>query len=235
MAKRVSSIYGNALFELAVEEKKVDALLSEVQTLQQILLENADLLSLLNHPEVSKIEKLDLLKNIFSGRASDEVLGFLSIIVEKDRQKDIPKIFEFFVDKAKEYKGIGKVKVVSATELSARQKEKLTKRLLETTKYTSFEVDYQIDPALLGGLIIRIEDRVLDSSLKTQIEKLSKGFSKLSVEIEGVVGLGKYKTSDLPVGTVSSVKKASDQLGQEIRVKPKASLDVNRYVLLIGE
>ena len=68
MAKRVSSIYGNALFELAVEEKKVDALLSEVQTLQQILLENADLLSLLNHPEVSKIEKLDLLKNIFSGR-----------------------------------------------------------------------------------------------------------------------------------------------------------------------
>lgn len=45
MAKRVSSIYGNALFELAVEEKKVDALLSEVQTLQQILLENADLLS----------------------------------------------------------------------------------------------------------------------------------------------------------------------------------------------
>ena len=56
MAKRVSSIYGNALFELAVEEKKVDALLSEVQTLQQILLENADLLSLLNHPEVSKIE-----------------------------------------------------------------------------------------------------------------------------------------------------------------------------------
>ena len=160
MAKRVSSIYGNALFELAVEEKKVDALLSEVQTLQQILLENADLLSLLNHPEVSKIEKLDLLKNIFSGRASDEVLGFLSIIVEKDRQKDIPK------------------------------KEKLTKRLLETTKYTSFEVDYQIDPALLGGLIIRIEDRVLDSSLKTQIEKLSKGLSKLSLEKEGVVGVG---------------------------------------------
>ena len=169
MAKRVSSIYGNALFELAAEENKMDALLSEVQTLQQILLENADLLSLLNHPEVSKIEKLDLLKNIFSGRASDEVLGFLSIIVEKDRQKDIPKIFEFFVDKAKEYKGIGKVKVVSATEL---------------------EVDYQIDPALLGGLIIRIEDRVLDSSLKTQIEKLSKGLSKLSLEKEGVVGVG---------------------------------------------
>ena len=68
MAKRVSSIYGNALFELAVEEKKVDALLSEVQTLQQILLENADLLSLLNHPEVSKIEKLFLPQNFLPAR-----------------------------------------------------------------------------------------------------------------------------------------------------------------------
>ena len=48
-------------------------------------------------------------------------------------------------------------------------------------------------------------------------------------------GLGKYKSSDLPVGTVTSVQKASDQLGQEIRVKPKANLDVNRYVLLIGD
>jgi rod shape-determining protein mreC len=48
-------------------------------------------------------------------------------------------------------------------------------------------------------------------------------------------GLGKYKSSDLPLGTVTSTQKVSDQLGQEIRVKLKANLDVNRYVLLIGE
>ena len=150
MAKRVSSIYGNALFELAVEEKKMDALLSEVQTLQQILLENADLLSLLNHPEVSKIEKLDLLKNIFSGRASDEVLGFLSIIVEKDRQKDIPKIFEYFVDKAKEYKGIGKVKVVSATEKISQTSEGiLLESLLEgMAEYYSAELAEKVTRGL---------------------------------------------------------------------------------------
>ncbi len=48
-------------------------------------------------------------------------------------------------------------------------------------------------------------------------------------------GLGKYKTVDLPVGTVTSIKKGSDQLGQEIRVKPKANFNISRYVLLIGE
>ena len=52
MAKRVSSIYGNALFELAVEEKKMDALLSEVRHCSRFFLRMPDLLSLLNHPEV---------------------------------------------------------------------------------------------------------------------------------------------------------------------------------------
>ena len=95
MAKRVSSIYGNALFELAVEEKKVDALLSEVQTLQQILLENADLLSLLNHPEVSKIEKLDLLKNIFSGRHRMRCWDFSALLWRRTDRKTFQRFLNF--------------------------------------------------------------------------------------------------------------------------------------------
>lgn len=95
MAKRVSSIYGNALFELAVEEKKMDALLSEVQTLQQILLENADLLSLLNHPEVSKIEKLDLLKNIFSDGHRMRCWDFSALLWRRTDRKTFQRFLNF--------------------------------------------------------------------------------------------------------------------------------------------
>lgn len=72
--------------------------------------------------------------------------------------------------------------------------------------------------------------------------QVSFGCCKLEIQLKlkkgslvSTSGLGKYKSSDLPLGTVTSTQKASDQLGQEIRVKPKANLDVNRYVLLIGE
>ena len=71
MAKQVNSTYGDALFELAVEENRVDAILEEVTGLDQVLKENKELIRLLTHPEVSKEEKLKLLENIFQGRVSD--------------------------------------------------------------------------------------------------------------------------------------------------------------------
>ena len=57
----------------------------------------------------------------------------------------------------------------------------MEKRLLETTRYHSFDMDYKVDPSILGGLIIRIEDRVVDSSLKTQLDKLTKQLSKIQL------------------------------------------------------
>ena len=77
MAKQVNSTYGDALFELAVEENRVDAILEEVTGLDQVLKENKELIRLLTHPEVSKEEKLKLLENIFQGRVSDALMGTL--------------------------------------------------------------------------------------------------------------------------------------------------------------
>ena len=65
--------------------------------------------------------------------------------------------------------------------LSEEQKAAVEKRLLETTRYHSFDMDYKVDPSILGGLIIRIEDRVVDSSLKTQLDKLTKQLSKIQL------------------------------------------------------
>ena len=52
---------------------------------------------------------------------------------------------------------------------------------METTRYKTFDVDYRVDPSLLGGLVVRIEDRVLDSSLRTQLDKLSKELTQIQL------------------------------------------------------
>lgn len=181
MAKLVSSTYGDALFALALEEKKLDSIYEEIQAARQAFLENDDLFKLLNHPEIMKQEKNTVIKNIFGKCMSDEVLGFLLLIVEKDRHGDMISIFDHFIGKVKEYQGIGIAKVTSAIPLDDTQKKAVEKKLLETTKYTSFEMTYKVDPSILGGLIIRISDRVVDSSLKTQIERLSRQLSKIQL------------------------------------------------------
>ena len=64
-------------------------------------------------------------------------------------------------------------------ELSGPQKKAIEDKLLATTGYHTFEMDYKVDPSILGGLIIRIEDRVVDSSLKTQLDKMTKELSRI--------------------------------------------------------
>ena len=122
MAKLVSKVYGDALFEAAMERDMLSPVYEEVQSLQTILMENADLVQFLNHPQIIKEEKLKVVENIFKGRASDDLMGFLETVIEKGRQKELPKILDYFVNRVKEYKKIGIVTVTSAVELSAEQK-----------------------------------------------------------------------------------------------------------------
>lgn len=181
MAKLVSRTYGDALFDLAIEENKVDALLEEAQVVQNIFLQNEDVLKVLHHPQITKEEKLTFIKTVFEHGASEEMQGFLHIIIQKDRSSDMLAIFEYFIHKVKEYKGIGSAAVTSAVELTKAQKDAIEKKLLQTTKYVAFEMNYQVDASILGGLIIRIEDRVVDSSLKSQLDDMSRQLQSIQL------------------------------------------------------
>ncbi len=179
MAKLVSTTYGDALFDLALEENVIDDMREEIAGIKEVFLQNEELSQLLHHPEIPEEEKFAVLETVFRGRVSDEILGFFYIIVTKNRCSDIVPICEYFLGKVKKYKGIGSAKVVSAVPLTEEQKEAVTRRLLDTTKYTSFEITWRVDPAIIGGLVIRMDDRVMDSSLKTQMDTLSRQLSKI--------------------------------------------------------
>lgn len=178
MAKQVNSTYGDALFELAVEEKQVDSILEELTGLLQIMEENEELLSLMTHPEVLKDDKLKMLENIFQGRVSDAVMGMLLIVVKNDRSAELPAICEYVIGRLKEYKRIGIAYVTSAVRLTQEQKAKIEERLIATTDYVTMEMHYKEDASLIGGLIIRMEDRVVDSSIKRQLERMSATLSQ---------------------------------------------------------
>lgn len=181
MAKLVSKVYGDALFEEAMEKDVLSGWYEEVQALKTIFLENSDLVQFLNHPQIVKEEKIRVVENIFSGKLSEGLLGFLVIVIEKGRQNDILPICEYFTDRVKEYKKIGVVKVTSAAALSEEQKKNVEKKLLETTSFVSLEISYMVDESLLGGLVIRIGDRVVDSSIKTQLEEIKRDLMKLQL------------------------------------------------------
>ena len=107
----------------------------------------------------------------------------MRMIVEKDHYNEIESVFTYFMEQVKEYKNIGTAYVTSAMELSDAQKAAVEKRLLETTKYVKFEMHYDVDAALIGGMVIRIKDRVVDSSIQTKLYDLTRELSKIQLKV----------------------------------------------------
>lgn len=165
MAKVISKTYGDALFELAAEQGRLNETEEQITLLSQTFAENPELLTLLNHPKITKEEKIKVIEDVFKNRLSDDVVGFLVLIVEKGRYNEIAAIFEYFQAKVREYNKIGVVQVASAVPLNEEQKKKIESRLLEQTEYESLQMAYEVNPALIGGMVIRIGDRVVDSSI----------------------------------------------------------------------
>lgn len=181
MAKLVSKTYGEALFDLALEDGTLTTIIEEVNVVKEAIEKNPDLLKLLSHPKIKKEEKISVIENIFKGRVSDSLVGFLVIVVQKDRYDDLDGIFEYFVAKVREYKNIGVASITSAVELAEEQKKQVEQRLLQTTKYSQFELTFHVDKSLIGGLVIRIGDRVVDSSIKTKLQMLAKDLRNATV------------------------------------------------------
>lgn len=181
MAKLVSTTYGEALFELASESGREEEFLSEVETLKELLDENPDFGRLMNHPKILKEEKLKVLEEVFSGRISRELLGFLHLVVTKDRYGEIDAILNFFIDKVKQHKGIGIAYVATAVSLNEAQKKEIENKLLSTTSFHRMEMHYQVEEDLIGGMVIRIGDRVVDSSVKNKLFELQRELLKVQL------------------------------------------------------
>ena len=181
MAKLVSKVYDDALFEAAREAGRMDDMYEEVLELQKLLQANEELQKMMENPKVIREDKENVIETVFRGRISDEIVELMKLMIAKGRYSNIESVFDYFIGLVKEEKKIGIAYVTTAVELTDGQKDEIVRRLLETTRYESFEMNYAVDASLIGGMVIRIGDRVVDSSIKTKLYELSKSLRKIQV------------------------------------------------------
>jgi len=174
MAKLVSKTYAQALFELAVEEDRTSSFLEEAAGLLEIIRTNAEFGQFMNHPKIQKEDKLEVVQNVFRDKVSKEMLGFLVTIIEKDRYTEIEAILEEFIASIKEYNNIGTAYITTAIAINEQEKQDIESRLLATTRYKTIECIYDVDRNLIGGMVIKMGDRVVDSSIRTKLDKLQR-------------------------------------------------------------
>ena len=177
MAKLVSKVYGDAYVSVVSEKNNLIDALEEIKSVKNILLENVEIIELLDSPKMDDEEKIDFIKGIFENHISVDSMGFLLTIIEKKRQAELISILDYVIDCIKELLLIGKATVTTALPLDGSKKERIVDELLKSSHYKSLEAEYVVDESIIGGIVIRIGDRVVDSSVKTRIDKMRKMLS----------------------------------------------------------
>ena len=155
MGRSVEKIYGDAFFRAAKEAGTLDQVYEEVKTLIKAYEGTAD-------PATA------------SAALSDVTFGFLSVVAEKNREDSILPILREFSALYHTKKGIGTARVQTAKELSPEKKEAVYQKLLRSTGLKTLEVEYEVDPTLIGGMVIFVGDRMIDGSVKTKLNRMEK-------------------------------------------------------------
>lgn len=173
MDELIGKRYGTALFEVALENDRLNEMETDIQTVLSVMKENPSLLEVLELPNVLITEKKNLLKTAFSEKINQNLMGLMLLTVDKARQTYLEKILEYALTAIYEEKGILTAYIVSADELTSEEKEELKAKLSQQTG-KQIDLDCKVDKSLIGGMIIRIKDQILDHTIKGELHNIAK-------------------------------------------------------------
>lgn len=167
MADTVAKAYAGALFEIAVDENKCDEYRKIMHCLKDTL--DHDFVRVLTHPKISKQEKKVCIDEVY-GQFGTVIVNFLKVLIDKNRFQYVNSICDEFDAIYVEHFKIIQASVTSASELSSDEKQRLNKKL-EKKFSQAVECTYAVDPSLLAGIKVKVNDVVYDN---TAINRLTK-------------------------------------------------------------
>lgn len=169
--RRVVRRYAAALFNAASGAGIVDKIESDLGLVSYTFEASPQLMDAMASPVIPDKAKHDIIRTVFGGKVDQMTIDYLDLLVTKSREDAILQTEEEFVFLANEVRGIGTADVTVAVELDAVQQKMLIAKLAEMTG-KKITLNITVDPRIIGGVIVRIGDKVIDGSVKGQLGKL---------------------------------------------------------------
>jgi len=165
--------YAKAFFLLAKEKGMVDVLKADIEKVFNVCNHSTDFILLLESPVVSISKKAELITKIFKGEVNSLTLNFLLLITNNKRESYIPGICHNFIELIRKDQNIKSAVLITASEINSKTIEKI-RTLMEKELDAKLELTSQVDSGIIGGLILRIDDKQYDSSVTTQLKKIKQ-------------------------------------------------------------
>lgn len=165
--------YALALFQLAQEQSLLDQVEEELRAVKEVVTRNPDLKAILNSPKISKEKKKEMLTEAF-GTANKYVLNTIMLLVDRHREGEIAGMVDSFITLANDARGIAEAKVYSVRPLTDAENQALSAAFAAKVGKKSLRIENVVDSNLLGGIKLRIGNRIFDGSLRGKLERLER-------------------------------------------------------------
>lgn len=169
--------YAKALFSLAKEKNQLATLKEDMDLVAAVCSQSAEFNQLLKSPVVKTSEKVHLIQLIFQGKISPLSLQFLKVVTQNKREVFIPSMCRNVLTRIRKEKNIKTAVITTAQAFEEKLLEKATK-ILEKEMGSKIELSAKVNPQLIGGMILRIDDKQYDASVATQLKKLKQEMLK---------------------------------------------------------
>ncbi|MBE7412139.1 MAG: ATP synthase F1 subunit delta [Leptospiraceae bacterium] len=170
---QISKIYANAMLEVAVESKAVESVEKELLGVSEAIYSDSMIWDFLASPKISKSEKEKVIEKSFSGMISGDTLSFLKLLLKRDRIIYIKEISNQFLLGHDDLKGRIRAFITSAQALEEKDLKNIEAALVDRYKGECI-LEHSVSPELIGGMVIRFKDNIIDSSFKTRLGNIKR-------------------------------------------------------------
>lgn len=169
---KIALPYAEAFLELA-SKGSLDGVINDLTSLSTTLTESADLRVFLANPLVNSSRKKTVLTSIFNDKIDAKTLRFLLVLCDRGRIAYLESIVAKAIELAYKAASIEIVTVTSSTSLTSSQQETLISKLKKMTGAEQIKLETKVNPELIGGFVVQIGSKIIDTSIKGQLRQLS--------------------------------------------------------------
>jgi len=174
LAAKVAAPYARALYDFSVEQNLMHQITADFQNLEVFLEETPELTNYLNNPLIGPDQKQELLDKTLKSELNQETFKFLSVLVQRDRINLLPTVITGYLDLVYELASIKMIEVTTAFAFTNLQKNTLIQKLKELTNAREIRLVINVDSSLIGGFLIKTNSKVIDFTVKNQLQLLAK-------------------------------------------------------------
>ena len=175
---KVASRYAKALLELAIEKNALEAVIGDMKGLLSIAEQNREVGLALNSPIVTYDKKFNILKGLLGKTAHHITMSFFDLVTRKNRSNVLITTAQEFQKQYNEYKGIQVAEVTVTLPLTEALKKEIIEIVKEISGLEKVELVEKIDKSLIGGFVLKVNDKLWDDSLSGKLRKARMNFAQ---------------------------------------------------------